>query len=483
MKKGSSSTFRERLRVGGLVAVITLLGALTFGPSAFSADSKTYSAVFTSTAPGGENGHSMSLTLENLGSPQLGAANITAPAGIVIQSVTGLNATSSFTATSISLRDLNLASGTPVTFPMTVNVSCPARNATWVIVGKQNNNGTGSTFTLAPSPPSNVVTAVSQDCTLGITVQPNHAEAGQIITNTAYDPAGSKVTVQARNNDGDLPLAASADTVTLGKTAGLFTSNGTGFTGNALPLSGGEVTFSNLKSDRTGLGFRLTATATGYTSSLASNSFDIQVDGTTCPGASCHVETPRGHTTNKVDGAGTASIDTLGVGLLGYGVADGLQIPDNVCSVGPFVPLPDSSGFTTSMQLGVSGSTTSQPDYTLAATLDKFIMNQIPLNGAAQIEGCLGAKRIGSDGLPIDCTSEPPTSGFPTKGGGTATCDAATGAWWGLVPDAGPGIITCTDSRLTNPVILSRNKSGSKPGDFTITMCKPYPWDGGGGWR
>ena len=62
----SPNTFRQRLRVGGLAAALALLVALTFGASAFSADSKTYRAVFTSTAPGGENGYSMPFTLENL---------------------------------------------------------------------------------------------------------------------------------------------------------------------------------------------------------------------------------------------------------------------------------------------------------------------------------------------------------------------------------------------------------------------------------
>ena len=314
MKKGSQNTFRKRLRVGGLVTALTLLAALTFGPSALSGpDGKTYSAVFTSTVPGGENGQSMSLAIENLGSPQLGSADVTAPPGVLIQSVSGLNATSSFTATSIQLRDLNLAAGAPITFPMSANISCPARNANWSITGRQNNNGSGSVFTLAPSPPSNLVTQVTQDCTLSITVQPNHAEANAPITNSAYnDPVGQSVKVEARNNDNAVALAASADTVTLGKTAGFFTSAGNGFSGNALPLSsGGDVTFPNLKSDRTGLGFKLTATATGYTSSLASNSFDIQVDG--CKGANRNPSTPavggNTHTSASASGAGMAGGD------------------------------------------------------------------------------------------------------------------------------------------------------------------------------
>jgi hypothetical protein len=489
MKKATPRGDYRRVRFG-LVAVVALLGTLILGSSAMSGpNTRLYSADFSPSVSGGENGQTINLRITNLGNQDLGSADISPPAGIVFTAVSGLG--SSLDTAGIHLRNLNLASGSFLDYAITANISCPARTVNWGnplrITAHKDNDGGGQVFNLDTAQ-SDLLTAVQQACTLSITVQPNHAEAGQTITNTAYDPSGPKVTVVALNNDGVAALAPSNDNVTLGKTAGFFTSAGAGFTNTTVALSNlGVAVFNTLTSDRTGLGFKLTATATGYITPISppaatSNSFDIQVDGTSCPGASCHVETPRGHTTNMVDGAGTASIDTLGVGLLEYGVADGLQIPDNVCSVGPFVPLADSSGFTTSMQLGVTNSATSQPDWTLAATLDKFIMNQIPQNGASSIQGCLGANRISSEnGLPIPCSSDL-LGGFPTAGGGVATCDLATQAWWGLLPDAPAGVNACTDP-LENPVVLSRNRSGARPGDFTITLCKPYPWDGGGGWR
>ena len=356
-----------------------------------SANPRTYSADFSSPVTGGGSDQTINLRITNVGTQDLGSADITPPAGIVFTAVSGPG--SSLDTAGIHLRNLNLAGGSFLDYTITANISCPARTVNWgnplQITAHRDNNGGGQAFNLDTAQ-SDLLTAVQQACTLiSISTQPNHAQAGQTITNTAYDPTGSKVTVVARNNVGLAPLVPSNDQVTLGKTAGLFTSGGTGFTGNAVTLSNAaQAVFTALQSGRTGLGFKLTATATGYFPSLASNSFDIQVDGTRCQGASCSVDTGnQGHTKNKVDGADTANGDTLGVGLIEFDAPPGpdvFQIPDNVCSTGPFVPLPDSSGFTTSMQLGVTGSGTSQPDWTLAATLDKFIMNQIPLNGAAQ---------------------------------------------------------------------------------------------------
>ena len=364
MKKAAHRGRHQRVRFG-LVAIVALLGTLVLGPSAMSGpNGKTFTAVFTSTAPGGENGQSMSLTLENLGSPALGSANVTAPAGFAIQSVSGMPAGSSFNSTSIQLRNLNLSSGSPVTFPMSVNIPCPAGPYNWSIVGRQGSLFSGNTFTLDTAN-SNLATQVSQDCTLSIAVQPNHAEANAPITNTSYnDPVGQSVKVLARNNDNAVPLASNGDTVTLGKTAGFFTSGGNGFTGNALPLSGGEVTFPNLKSDRTGFGFKLTATATGYTSSLASNSFDIQVDG--CKGSSCNPSTPpvggNTHTSASVSGAGMAGGDSLGVGLIKY-AASSTSRPDSAPPV-PSCRFPgrtDSRPASRSTSAAAASGTTRSP--------------------------------------------------------------------------------------------------------------------------
>ena len=503
----------QRVRFG-LVAIVALLGALLIGPAAMSGpNTRVFKASFTSTVPGGENGQSMSLEIQNIGTQTLGSANVTAPAGVLIQSVAGcpapappgtcasLPAGSSFDSTSIQLRNLNLATGASLTFPMSANISCPARNANWQVAGFKDGDLTGQQFTVDPS--SSLVTQVTQDCTLSITVQPNHAEAGQTITNSAYDPSGSKVTVVARNNDGVAPLAPSNDNVTLGRTAGFFTSGGTGFTGNTVALSNAaDAVFTALSSDRTGFSFKLTATATGYNSSGPSSSFDVQVDG--CKGANCNPSTPpvggNKHTSVSASGAGMAGGDSLGVGLINYSASE-FTFPPGFCSDGPFVPLTGSDGFTTSVQQSDVGSS-GAIDYTITAVLDKTIMNAIPKNGASLILTCFFGNRIDFvTGLPRTCTEDILSGlvGFPTvndpNGNGSfrAKCDAAgTGFWGGLLANVPNGINACTDTPLTDPGVLSMNRSGGPPGSLTAKICKPsppivdathLPWDGGGGWR
>jgi hypothetical protein len=507
MSNNSRRTF-GRLRLGGLAVALALLVTLAVGSPAFSGpNTKTFSAVFTATAPGGANFYGMSLTLENLGSPQLGSADVAVPTGFVIQNVTGAPVGSTFTSSSIQLRNLNLASGAPVQFSITAHVPCRAdRSYNWSITGRQNNDGGGATFALAPSPPSSLGTVVGQNCTLSIPVdrQPNHAEVDTPITTTAYnDPLGQSVKVLARNGDNAVPLASDGGTVTLGRTAGLFTSgpSGPGFSGNALSLSGGEVSFPDLESNRTGFSLRLTATSPGYNSSVASNSFDIQVDG--CKGASCTPSTPSvgggTHTQASVTGTVLQGGDSLGVGLIKYQDSE-FTFPPGFCSTGAFVPLADSDGFTTSVQ--VVGGTPGQRDYTVTAILDKFIMNQVPQNGADAILTCLFGNRIDPvSGLPRTCSEDilAGLTGFPTvndpnnNGSFRARCDVGgTESWGGILPKAGPGINSCTDAALTDPVVLSQNKSGGPPGSLVIKICKPWPatvtatqlpWDGGGGWR
>ena len=179
----------------GLVAVVALLGALLVGPSAMSGpNTRLYSADFSPSVSGGENGETINLRITNLGTLDLGSADITAPAGIVFTAVSGLG--SSLDSTGIHLRNLNLASGSFLDYAITANISCPARTVNWQnnISAHRDGDGGGQVFDLDTAQ-SDLLTGVQQACTLSITVQPNHAEAGQTITNTAYDPAGPKVTV------------------------------------------------------------------------------------------------------------------------------------------------------------------------------------------------------------------------------------------------------------------------------------------------
>ena len=57
--------------------------------------------------------------------------------------------------------------------------------------------------------------------------------------------------------------------------------------------------------------------------------------------------------------------------------------------------------------------------------------------------------------------------------------DPGTEMFWADIPDGAPNLKKCDNT--TFPVVQKKTKTGS--GDLQFTLCVPYPWDGGGGWR
>ena len=161
------------------------------------------------TVDGGTFGATLTLQICNTGSSQLGSVDVTAPAGFSIQTggVSPLPGSgSSFTATTILLRNLSMNSGqcTP-SMDVVVDVPCPDGPYEWGVEGRQQGDFTGQSFALDPA--SSLVTQVAKACTLVITVQPTNAEtAPDVITDVPYnDPApGNPVTVEARNGADEL---------------------------------------------------------------------------------------------------------------------------------------------------------------------------------------------------------------------------------------------------------------------------------------
>ena len=480
-------------RTSGVAKSLLVLGCIgavagLYVASATSAPSnRMLKATFApATVAGGTFGATLTLQICNTGSSQLGSVNVTAPAGFSIQpgGVSPLPGSgSSSTATSILLRNLSLNGGqcTP-SMNVVVDVPCPDGSYQWAVEGRSQGNFTGQSFALDPA--SNPVTQVAKACTLVITVQPASAEtAPDIITDVPYnDPApGNAVTVEAHNG-ADVLVPSADEDVTLDVT-GTFTSPGA-FSGLTEPLSGGTASFGNMTSTATGTDFVLTATATGYFGSDPSDVFAIVLDGRKCPGggASCHVETPPGHTFASLDSSGTSELDTSGIALLHFDVFD---VPVGVCDAldgTPWSPIQESQGFSMSVTVAAG----EQPDYTIKVIFDKFVVQFIPNNGN-QLGACFGAQRLDINGAAIPCLADL-DGGFPTANNPDplndpfhAKCDMATQMWWGLLPDAGPGINVCSDPALTDPVVLSR-KRNFKPGGFVGTLCKPYPWDEKGAW-
>ena len=495
MNNASRRTFR---RLGGLAVLVGLAAAIVLVPSALSVStSRTFTASATTSVAPGKNGASLTFTINNTGSVTLDSADITLPSGFANATVQPLTApaTSAVDANGVvQLRNLGLGGGSSVTASITADAPCTGAGS-WSVTAKAAN---GQAFTLVGSAPSTSLTG--NQCTLAFTSQPNNANFNTTITSTAYDPAGNAVAVQALNGD-NVQAHAATDLVTVVKSAGFFTSTGSGFKNNSGQLSGGSVSFPSLQSSQTGLDLQLTATATGYTSSSASSVFDISVDGKKCAADTCNANASGVHTSVSASGAQTTNTN-VGVGLLDFSV---FSIPANVCSSGAFSPIPGSQGFTQSIQEPAGNPT--HPDYTITVVFDKTIANAIPQNGVSSIQACLLAKRVDpTTGLPTSCSLDKSNglTGFPTANDPNgdltfrAACDTSNGPtagyWEGLMPNAGPGINSCTDPRLTGPAVLSRNRNtGSGPANVQITFCKPSvdvadasldgDWDGAGGFH
>jgi hypothetical protein len=268
------------LLAGLAVAAATLIPAGSAATTATTA-TKPYTAnicagtptcVTNPTLPGGSTSTTVKLTIDNQASPQLlGSANATAPEGFEVTGVYPQPTGTTWAGRVLQLRNLNIASGAPQTFTISVRVPCqqPA-NPAWAITAKQSNsfNGPpGNDFTLVP--PSSLTTNVASGCKLVFVRQPANAQVGRTITSVAYDPAAATVKVEVHDTNDQLITTA---TGTVSVTA---SSNVSFFSGNVdLPLSGGIATFPSLQSSAAGT-YTLIASGTGYGSSDPSGSFKI----------------------------------------------------------------------------------------------------------------------------------------------------------------------------------------------------------------
>ena len=260
----------------------------------------------------------------------------------------------------------------------------------------------------------------------------------------------------------------------------------------------GIATFAGLNIDKPAIGYKLDATVpTTYsppsTRTATSVAFDIANQVTVCTG-NC---TAAGSTPNST----AATIDAFGPasGPLNSRLGPAVSAASSArlgATVAPSVPIPTGPGICTGpgTQLGLGDgfwittfqSSSDQASFKVVTTLHKNEVKEKPGNpGATKFGICLGAKNTSPGTHPPGCASATNSESWRTKDGSCAVFDAATGLYWGLVADytSKQKVKSCPTTPGSNlfPGVISKNKTGS--GDVVITFCKPYPWDGGGGWR
>jgi hypothetical protein len=199
-------------RVSFLVLAASMLGvAMLAAPAAGqtstcpSTSKCVFAASVSPSTPTAGVGTSFAFTIENEASPQqLGAVQISAPAGFVITGVSGASGTASFTSSSALFLNLSLAPSSTTMLTVSATVPCGSGSYQWKIQAKQSNNfnGSGNNFQLDPQSIPNLSGTVMGSCTSTPCLSGTACSAsasstttsGTVTTSSAVPPGDSIVT-------------------------------------------------------------------------------------------------------------------------------------------------------------------------------------------------------------------------------------------------------------------------------------------------
>jgi hypothetical protein len=309
--------------------------------------------------------------------------------------------------------------------------------------------GTSGSFTVGPAVPG-VIT---------FTQQPTETQVNTTINASLPSPG---VKIEVRDVYSNIVAPGTPASVAIGLHIGtgvLQCAPGPPGCTTATTDANGIATFDRLRIDAAGA---YTLTATSGAATKPSAGFLIVDTLTTCTGSPC--SSPSGATSATATGV-VNSGDQVGVAQ----VVGGATVPEGVCD--GFTPPLDSVLWIAN----VVTSAGSQPTLTISVVIPQEIVNQQPNSGASQWDICMGAFDLRNpDNVPPDVVPWTEQDGTPAD----PVFDPILGImfFWGIVPDAPPGIATCDDaaSASLGPVVLSKNKVG---GDVVIVFCSPYPWD------
>src|SRR4051794_10980974 len=233
---------QSRLLWSAMVLVVFACAAL---PAAAGADpGKPYTLnIAPASVPAGTHA-TFSATFSNPAGAQqqLGSANVTVPAGLVVRSASVPGpATATVSGNAVQVRGMSLTAGNSLTVSVVADVPCSPGVLAWTVQAKQANDfkgPPGNDMTLAQ--PSSLTTTVSGQCRLQFATQPANARVGEAISGTPYAP-GPPVSVEIVDGSGARVTGSSAN-VTVAPGAGSAAGTLTGTTTAATVL--GAASFS-----------------------------------------------------------------------------------------------------------------------------------------------------------------------------------------------------------------------------------------------
>lgn len=308
----------RRVRVRLWVTLVAALALFVAGTPGSLADTGPKGAVVV-TAPdpvGAGTTTPFTVSFTNLSIQQiLGSANLTVPPGFLLLSaelkapIHSPAATATVSGDTVLLRNIDIDPGLTQEITVRAIAACePSTPVTrsWVVRMKQSNDFSGDAGNDIPlAEGSDLTTSVIGTCEVGyagvgFSRGPASAETNATITSQEFTPTGAPVAVGLFDDDGKLITAASfATTVTIG----LEVNPGGGQLSGDLsePTTEGIAEFPGISIDRTGLGYRLSASASSSgVSSGTSGPFDIVDDGKVCGSSTCTGSATLGNTSTTL---------------------------------------------------------------------------------------------------------------------------------------------------------------------------------------
>jgi hypothetical protein len=355
-----------------LVTVLLVTCAVPGWASA--ASTKPFEVTLTPAAAAGVTVDAYTVKLTNqTGTQQLGSADVTVPGAFTVVSEPTLDraGTVSESDNVLHLRNLNLPPNASVTATVGLRMPCVAGAYTWTATAKQSNDFNGPPGNNLGPVRGSLTTTVTGSCALRFVAHPADTEKNQSIRATAFDPAGSLVTVEAVDGSASpARLTWFNGTVTIGLAPTSYLGR-LDPTGTSAAANAGLASFGNLRIDASGVyNLRATTTAAGFVAA-DSAAFKIVDVAQSCPPAGC---------TARLSGRQSTSALTASPGTSTGVVALTLNLgPDPVCA-GYKPPTPEWYEF----------ALNAARDKTIVTTFTKQAMRDFG-SGPSALEICFAA--------------------------------------------------------------------------------------------
>jgi hypothetical protein len=447
MRKAVVTTARALFAAGAAsVLGVAMLAAPAAGSKSVCTSSagKCFAVAVSPSSPAAGGTVSFAFMVTNEASTQqIGSVQITAPANFVITGASVSSpATASHTSSSALFVKLSVAPSASITVTVTAILPCSGGSYQWGMEVKQSNDFSGlpgNDFQIDPASAGNLSGTPFGSCSLAFTSdgQPNGTAVSPAVITSGFGSSGGPVKVAVLDASGQPianPAATGPVTVAVAITPDSNPGSGNLLGTTTVQASGGVASFSNLSIDHSGIGYRLTATATAapgqvISASDPSNYFTIFGSLKPCPGsgAACSASLSTKTTTGTVTTSSVTSTNPLlaaGIGGAGYSCATYQSFSDpfsfDVFSAGVAQPgaqfsaslnisksTVQSSGRTRAAdwQLCYASTTsfTAQPGTTGTAVIGGVTFNTGLLPDCSSIQGapCVVARTKGSGGVMI----------------------------------------------------------------------------------